>query len=131
MNIDRRRPTSILECIGPAAMLEQMAEEAAELSKACLKLARVIRGENPTPVTKDQAVDNVIEEYTDVIQCALELDLEADKGQIREKKMRFFRRWMARKNEWKTLDERGRNVPRRKDRYLYRKEHRKEARPKF
>ena len=48
MNIDRNRPTSILECIGPAAMLEQMAEEAAELSKACLKLARVIRGENPT-----------------------------------------------------------------------------------
>lgn len=34
MNIDRNRPTSILECIGPAAMLEQMAEEAAELSKA-------------------------------------------------------------------------------------------------
>lgn len=97
MNIDRNRPTSILECIGPAAMLEQMAEEAAELSKACLKLVRVIRGENPTPVTKNQAVDSVIEEYTDVMQCALELDLVADKNQIREKKMRFFRRWMARK----------------------------------
>lgn len=97
MDIDRNRPTSILECIGPAAMLEQMAEEAAELSKACLKLARVIRGENPTPVTKNQAVDSVIEEYTDVMQCALELDLVADKNQIREKKMRFFRRWMARK----------------------------------
>lgn len=57
----------------------------------------MIRGENPTPVTKNQAVDSVIEEYTDVMQCALELDLVADKNQIREKKMRFFRRWMARK----------------------------------
>lgn len=97
MRVYKNRPTSILECIGPAAMLEQLAEEAAELSKACLKLARIIRAENPTPVTKDQAVDNVIEEYTDVIQCALELDLEADRNQIRQKRMRFFRRWMARK----------------------------------
>ena len=30
------------------AMLEQLAEEAAELSQAALKLARVLRGENPT-----------------------------------------------------------------------------------
>lgn len=38
-----------------AALLEQAAEEAAELAQACLKLARVYRGENPTPVTEEKA----------------------------------------------------------------------------
>ena len=41
----------MIEKIGKPAMLEQLAEEAAELSQAALKLARVIRNENPTPVT--------------------------------------------------------------------------------
>ena len=35
----------MIEKIGKAAMLEQLAEEAAELSQAALKLARVLRGE--------------------------------------------------------------------------------------
>lgn len=97
MKIDRRRPVTMLECIGPAAMLEQLAEEAAELAKASMKLARVIRHENPTPVTKTQGINQVIEEYTDVIQCAMELELEADMDQIRQKKLRFHRRWAAMK----------------------------------
>ena len=37
----------LYEIIGKAAMLEQTAEEAAELAQACLKLARYERGENP------------------------------------------------------------------------------------
>lgn len=44
----------MLEAIGRAAMLEQLAEEAAELAQAVLKGARIERGENPT-VTKDEA----------------------------------------------------------------------------
>ena len=40
----------MIEKIGTSAKLEQLAEEAAELSQAALKLARVLRGENPTPV---------------------------------------------------------------------------------
>ena len=39
----------MIEKIGTPAMLEQMAEEAAELAQAALKLARVLRAENPTP----------------------------------------------------------------------------------
>ena len=42
----------MIEKIGTPAMLEQLAKEAAELSQAALKLARVLRGENPTPVTR-------------------------------------------------------------------------------
>lgn len=34
----------MLEAIGKAAMLEQLAEEAAELAQAALKAARILRG---------------------------------------------------------------------------------------
>ena len=42
----------IIEEIGEAAMLEQLAEECTELAKAALKMARIIRKENPTPVLR-------------------------------------------------------------------------------
>jgi hypothetical protein len=61
----------IVERIGKPATLEQMAEECCELGKAALKLARVMRGENPTPVTEEQAVANLIEEVGDVRSCML------------------------------------------------------------
>lgn len=60
----------MIEKIGTPAMLEQLAEEAAELSQAALKLARVLRGENPTLVTRREARKHLMEEYTDVFQCA-------------------------------------------------------------
>lgn len=56
----------MVEKVGRAAMLELLAEESAELSQAALKMARIMRGENPTPVTRMQAEKNLIEEYTDV-----------------------------------------------------------------
>lgn len=59
----------IVSKIGLPATLEQLAEEAAELSKAALKVARVIRGENPTPVGYCQAVDALLEETADVRNC--------------------------------------------------------------
>lgn len=39
----------ILNKIGEPAVLEQLAEECTELAQSALKLARKIRGENPTP----------------------------------------------------------------------------------
>lgn len=41
----------MIEAIGSPAMLEQLAEEATELAQAALKAARILRKENPTPVT--------------------------------------------------------------------------------
>ena len=41
----------IIEEIGEAAMLEQLAEECTELAKAALKMARIIRKENPSPIS--------------------------------------------------------------------------------
>lgn len=40
-------PDDVLEMIGTAALLEQLAEESAELAQAALKMARKIRNENP------------------------------------------------------------------------------------
>ena len=49
-------------------LLEQLAEECNELSKASLKLIRAIGdSENPTPISKVEAYDNFIEEQKDVI----------------------------------------------------------------
>lgn len=59
----------IISKIGLPATLEQLAEEAAELSQAALKVARIIRRENPTPVGYCQAVDNLKEEVADVRLC--------------------------------------------------------------
>lgn len=42
---------SMIDAIGEPAMLEMLAEEASELTQAALKASRVLRGENPTPVT--------------------------------------------------------------------------------
>ena len=43
-------PDDVLEMIGTAALLEQLAEESAELAQAALKMARKIRNENPTRI---------------------------------------------------------------------------------
>lgn len=63
----------IAEKIGQAALLEQTAEEAAELAHAALKLARILRAENPTPVKPEAARAALSEEYADIEVCATEL----------------------------------------------------------
>ena len=52
-----------------AAALEQMAEEASELVQAALKYARILRGENPTPVTEREDIGHLSEEVADVLVC--------------------------------------------------------------
>ena len=54
-------------------MLEQVAEEASELSQAALKLIRAIEiSGNPTPVTAEQAIRDFREETQDLL-CVLRL----------------------------------------------------------
>ena len=48
-------------------ILCQIAEEAAELAKAAIKLRRAITQTNPTPVTVEEAVENFVEEYSDTV----------------------------------------------------------------
>lgn len=65
--------TSIYEQTGEPAMLEQAAEECAELAQALLKLARAERGESPTPRTMEECQEKVLEEIADVETCLAQL----------------------------------------------------------
>lgn len=81
--------------IGEPAMYEQMAEECTELAKAALKMARIIRNENPTPVTATEAQDAIIEEFNDVVICAIELGYHSSPTIAKSKLERFKARWEA------------------------------------
>ena len=59
----------ILNQIGEPAALEQLAEECTELGKAALKLARKMRGENPTPISVPACRQFLAEEVADVLVC--------------------------------------------------------------
>ena len=73
-------------------ILAQMAEEAAELAQAALKLRRVIDGTNPTPVTYREAWDNLVEEFGDITICAMELDVSPDQAVMHKKLERWRKR---------------------------------------
>lgn len=74
-------------------MLEMLAEELVECAHEALKLARVQRRENPTPRTEKEVRESLREEWSDVIQCSKELNLDVDWNQIEMKKRRFEERW--------------------------------------
>jgi hypothetical protein len=57
-------------------LLAQLAEEAAELCHAALKLRRVYDGTNPTPVKRSEAFDNLQEEIADVLLLLVVLKLD-------------------------------------------------------
>ena len=61
------------EAIGEPATLEMLAEECVELAHAALKMARVERGENPTPKSRESCEDAMHEELVDVLICIGEI----------------------------------------------------------
>lgn len=68
----------IVEKLSAPALLEQAAEECSELNHACLKLARKLRGESPTPVTEEKLISSLNEEVADVfvtIEALVDLGL--------------------------------------------------------
>lgn len=56
----------IIGRIGEPAALEQLAEECSECAHEALKLARIMRDENPTPVTEQDARRALAEEIRDI-----------------------------------------------------------------
>ena len=62
-NIDKLK--EIADKLGKEEILCQLSEECAELSQACLKYRRVMKG--LTPKTEDEAFENLAEEIADVI----------------------------------------------------------------
>ena len=91
----------ILETLGTEAVLEQLAEEASELSQAALKLARKLRGVNPTPKTEQECWNALLEEIADVRVAEEQLQLKGSKNfaieeMIRAKTRRWKQRLLAR-----------------------------------
>lgn len=82
----------VRELIPTPALYEQLAEECTELGKAALKMARIIRGENYTPITLPEAFNNVLEEYTDVYICTQTLGIEPDPEILSQKVYRWIDR---------------------------------------
>ena len=83
----------MMDKLGEAELLDQYAEELTEEAKEALKLARVLRGNNPTPVKEMEARENLIEEYSDIVNCARDLGLKPSEDLIQMKPKRFRLRW--------------------------------------
>ena len=79
-------------------LLNQLAEEAAELAQAALKLNRAIKGSNPTPVSVDEARNRLLEEIADVDLCQWALSLFNAKNSkiINDTINRKMKRWAER-----------------------------------
>lgn len=89
----------IIEQIGEAATFEQTAEEATELAQAALKIARIIRGENPTPVSYEKAYANFVEEIADVKLCLAVLEERLGLFPTEEIACEKIKRWNKRLKE--------------------------------
>lgn len=96
----------IVSGVGIPALLEQTAEESLELGIACLKLARKIRNENPTPKPLNDILANLNEEIGDVVNCVnliLEIDL-ADNNLVDLEMRDKMSRWATRLENMKYLE---------------------------
>lgn len=92
MNLDEK----IKQHIPQDELLAQLAEEAAELSQAALKLRRALTGINPTPVTAEEARRNLVEEAADVYNVLGLLLDAADNAEIYSIIRRKKERWLNR-----------------------------------
>lgn len=82
----------IIDVIGDEAMWMQLAEEAAELSRAAAKMARYLHGTNPVAKSETEIRADIIEEYADVINCAQHLAIPIHKNIIYAKNERWRER---------------------------------------
>ena len=71
--------------------LIQLAEEAAELSQAAIKYVRVLREE--TPVTKEDALQNLTEEVADVSVCMTSVNDLVPLSDVAEIIVEKVKRW--------------------------------------
>lgn len=89
----------IRDKVGEAELLAQLAEEAAELSQAALKLRRKLDGRNPTPKTERELRANLDEELADVTVCVSVLGLDT-KWELMQKKIC---RWAERLKKYQNI----------------------------
>lgn len=59
----------VRDSLSQKAIVLQLSEEASELAAAASKLARILDGENPSPVPPEQARRSILDEFGDVLNC--------------------------------------------------------------
>lgn len=102
----------IIDAIGLPALLEQTAEECAELAHAALKWARAERGENPTPVLPYEACANFLEELADLRVCTRAFERYYGEDGVwvtRDMEVEKVDRWLSRIREAKKEEEKNGN----------------------
>lgn len=88
----------VRKTVSHGELLAQLAEESTELAHAALKMRRVITGDNPTPVSKGEALAAIKEEIADV-ELLIELLDVCDNGTVEAIKNRKILRWQDRLEE--------------------------------
>ena len=73
-----------------------LAEEAAELSQSAAKQARIIIGNNPSPVPQEEGEKNVLEELADVYVCANVLYGSSKDDYVSDVMDKKLSRWVTR-----------------------------------
>lgn len=81
-----------ISLIGEEAMWLQLAEEASELSQAACKMARYLHRTNPVARSETSIRSDVIEEFSDVINCARHLAIPINEELIDYKNHRWINR---------------------------------------
>lgn len=97
----------VMDKLEPIDRLAMLAEEASELAHAALKLARIMKGNNPTPVKFEDAYYNLVEEITDVELSIKLVGVSNDEKLERQKLERCVARLKEKSNE--NLSDKGLN----------------------
>lgn len=103
---ERRTEVSkkVSDILPKTEILAQLAEEASELAQAALKLRRALDGTNPTPKSVEECKKAFEEEYADVVNCIIALDLDDEvfdrmQKMQHEKEVRWLSRLEAKENK--------------------------------
>lgn len=80
-------------------LLTMLAEEAAELAQAALKYRRTLVKGNPTPVSKESAYMNILEELGDIINCMEAMEIDITNPIIHAFRKSKIERWVERLHE--------------------------------
>lgn len=75
-----------------------LAEEASELASAASKLLRVKRGINPCTKSKEEVINNLIEEYTDTLLIAKDILVLREDEQRKARKISEWRNRIEQRN---------------------------------
>lgn len=95
-----KKADQIIQKVGECEVLAQLAEEAAELAQAALKLRRALDGKNPTPKTVEECRRDLCEEYLDVLICTGVLNLDLSPEGAEDKLLRWMKRLGIRRDDW-------------------------------